>query len=56
MMYFILFSFYKSEKLERSERKYGEFALSFKIPEIYERKWSTFTVENGVLTIVYEKD
>ncbi|CAD8187620.1 unnamed protein product [Paramecium octaurelia] len=47
---------YDSEKLERSERKYGEFALSFKIPEIYERKWSTFTVENGVLTIVYEKD
>lgn len=42
--------------MERSERKYGEFALSFKIPEIYERKWSTFTVENGVLTIIYEKD
>ena len=56
MMYNCLFSFYKQEKLERSERKYGEFALSFKIPEIYERKWSTFTVENGVLTIIYEKD
>lgn len=46
----------KSEKLERSERKYGEFALSFKIPEIYERKWSLFSVENGVLTIIYDKD
>jgi HSP20 family molecular chaperone IbpA len=42
--------------LEKSERKYGEFGLSFKIPEIYERKWSLFSVENGVLTIVYDKD
>jgi HSP20 family molecular chaperone IbpA len=46
----------KNEKLEKSERKYGEFGLSFKIPEIYERKWSLFSVENGVLTIVYDKD
>jgi HSP20 family molecular chaperone IbpA len=45
-----------NEKLEKSERKYGEFGLSFKIPEIYERKWSLFQVENGVLTIVYDKD
>lgn len=27
------------KKLEKNERKYGDFTLSFKIPEIYERKW-----------------
>ncbi len=44
------------KKLEKNERKYGEFTLSFKIPEVYERKWNKFQVENGVLKIVYEKD
>lgn len=40
----------------KNERKYGEFAMSFKIPETYERRWSTFIVENGVLKIEYIKD
>lgn len=44
------------DHVERQERKYGEFTLSFKIPENYERKWSFFGVENGVLKIVYDKD
>jgi hypothetical protein len=30
--------------------------LSFRIPEIYERKWDNFEVENGVLKIEYVKD
>lgn len=44
------------KKLEKNERKYGDFTLSFKIPEIYERKWKTYDVEHGVLVIMYEKD
>ena len=43
-------------QLEKSERKYGEFTLTFKIPDIYERKWSYFGVEQGVITIKYDKD
>jgi HSP20 family molecular chaperone IbpA len=46
----------QTDQVERQERKYGEFTLSFKIPENFERKWSYFGVENGVLKIVYEKD
>lgn len=44
------------KKLERNERKYGEFTITFKIPEIYERKWSHFEVLDGVIAIIYEKD
>ncbi|CAK70642.1 unnamed protein product (macronuclear) [Paramecium tetraurelia] len=43
-------------QLEKSERKYGEFTLTFKIPDIYERQWSHFGVEKGVITIKYDKD
>ena len=25
--------------LEKNERKYGDFTMTFKIPDIYERKW-----------------
>ena len=28
------------KKLDKNERKYGDFTLTFKIPEIYERKWT----------------
>lgn len=41
---------------QKAERKFGEFTLSFKIPNEFERKWSTFEVEDGVLTLVYKKD
>lgn len=41
---------------EKNERKYGEFTMTFKIPDIYERKWSGFMVEKGVLKIWYPKD
>jgi HSP20 family molecular chaperone IbpA len=42
--------------LDKNERKYGDFTLTFKIPEIYERKWNSYEVENGVLKIIYDKD
>ncbi|EAR86836.1 50S ribosome-binding GTPase (macronuclear) [Tetrahymena thermophila SB210] len=44
------------KKLDRNERRYGDFTLTFKIPEIYERKWSSYDVENGVLKIIYDRD
>jgi HSP20 family molecular chaperone IbpA len=25
--------------VEKNERKYGDFTMTFKIPELYERKW-----------------
>lgn len=40
----------------KQERKYGEFAISFKIPEQFERRWSSFEVKDGVLAIIYKKD
>jgi hypothetical protein len=43
----------QTDQVERQERKYSEFTLSFKIPENFERKWSYFGVENGVLKIMY---
>lgn len=45
-----------SDNIKKQERKYGEFTLSFRIPENFERKWSFFGIENGVLKIVYDKD
>ena len=38
------------------ERKYGEFTMTFKIPDTYERKWSDYNVIDGVLKIRYPKD
>lgn len=46
----------EDKKLIKNERKYGEFTLSFRIPEIYERKWNKYAIENGVLKIEYERD
>lgn len=43
-------------RIIKQERKYGDFAISFKIPEQYERRWSSFEVKEGVLTIAYQKD
>jgi HSP20 family protein len=41
---------------EKNERKYGEFTMTFKIPDIYERKWEGYHVEKGVLSVWYPKD
>ena len=40
----------------RQERKTGDFTMTFRIPEQYQRKWSSADVENGVLCIRYLKD
>ena len=44
------------QKIERSERTYGDFTQTFAIPQEYERKWSHFYLENGVLRIVFTQD
>lgn len=41
---------------EKNERKFGEFTLSFRIPNNYERKWSEVNCENGVFFLKYKKD
>ena len=43
-------------RVEKAERKYGEFTQTFKIPQEYERKWSQVTVVNGVMRIVFKPD
>ena len=43
-------------KVERQERTYGDFTQAFKIPQEYERRWSSVKVENGVLRIVFTCD
>ena len=55
--------------VKKRERKYGEFTMTFRIPEQYERKWfvspsskcsplprDKFEVLDGVLTIHYKCD
>ena len=43
-------------KVEKCERKYGDFTQAFKIPQEYERKWHSCTIENGVMKIVFRQD
>lgn len=44
------------QKVVKQERKYGNFTMTFKIPEQYERKWDSVNVENGVLIMKFLKD
>ena len=44
------------QKVERQERMYGDFTLTFKVPQEYERKFSSVTVVHGVLKIVFKPD
>ena len=44
------------QKLDRQERMYGEFTHTFKVPQEYERKFSSVHVSNGVLKIVFKQD
>lgn len=46
----------KGVSLEKNERKFGPFTLSFRIPNNYERKWTQWDVENGVFWIQYKND
>tara|TARA_B110001452_G_scaffold95772_1_gene79124 strand:- start:1141 stop:2823 length:1683 start_codon:yes stop_codon:yes gene_type:complete len=43
-------------RVEKAERKYGDFTQTFKIPQEYERKWSKCVVSNGVLKLVFKPD
>lgn len=40
----------------KQEIKYGDFELKFRIPQEYDRRWSSFVLENGVLKLVYLRD
>ena len=44
------------QKIERSECTYGDFTLTFAIPQEYERRWSSMTLVNGVLRLVFTPD
>jgi HSP20 family molecular chaperone IbpA len=41
---------------EKNELKFGDFTLTFKIPEEYERKWENIELLDGVLCVKYKKD
>lgn len=47
---------YYDSSYEKNERKFGEFTLTFKIPEMYERKWESYDLVDGVQAIIYNKD
>ena len=38
------------------ERKTGDFTMTFRIPEQYQRKWHSCTVEDGVMCLKFLKD
>lgn len=40
----------------KQERKGGDFTMTFRIPESFERKWSSYEVKDGVLLLKYERD
>jgi HSP20 family molecular chaperone IbpA len=40
----------------KQERKCGDFTMTFRIPESFERKWSSYEVKDGVLLLKYERD
>jgi len=42
--------------LQKQERKFGQFIISFKIPDDYRRKWDRYEVKDGVLMIAYKKE
>ena len=46
----------QTDKVLKQERKVGEFTMSFRIPEQYERKWKEYYCNEGVLIIKYDKD
>ena len=42
--------------VEKTERRYGDFTQTFKIPQEYERKWKHCSVTNGVLKMMFTQD
>jgi len=45
-----------TQTVDKQERKYGDFTMTFNIPHDYERKWDSCHVENGVLCIKFRRD
>jgi len=43
-------------RVERSERKVGDFTTTFRIPQEYERRWAECSVVNGVLKMSFNPD
>lgn len=41
---------------DKAERKFGDFTMTFKIPEEYDRKWYKYELKNGVLRLSYKRD
>jgi HSP20 family molecular chaperone IbpA len=41
---------------QKNERKFGEFNLNFRVPDEYEKKWSSVSIENGIMTLRYQID
>ena len=42
--------------MTRQERKHGDWTMTFRIPEAHNRRWSSCTVEHGVLCIRFQRD
>lgn len=40
----------------KQERKCGDFTMTFRIPDSFERKWNSYDVKDGVLVLKYERD
>lgn len=40
----------------KQERKCGDFTMTFRIPDSFERKWSSYDVKDGVLMLKYDRD
>jgi HSP20 family molecular chaperone IbpA len=47
---------FEESSYDKAERKFGDFTMTFKIPEEYDRKWSAYQFKNGVLRLSYKKD
>lgn len=42
--------------VEKQERKYGDFTMTYQVPQNFERRWESCHVENGVLKIQFRPD
>ena len=40
----------------RGERLYGDFSLSVRVPDLYEKRWHEGKLANGVLRLSYKLD
>ena len=40
---------YEDSSYEKAERKFGDFTLTFKIPEEFDRRWVSYEMKSGIL-------